>query len=242
MSNVPKLFKQKDQIPFEYEIGDLEKHLKILLKDLYSIIVCVDYLELLFTDKDSVLIDAKSYTEKINAYTIKYDNLIEEIFELDPHFLVDDFIKKYDIRFSFYKGIRKLKQRNNNGNTISAPKKASEALIFNSNAKLISEVTGNFITIMDALNLNYDKKHQIHPLLSKLILNLNKVFSSFNKISDKEDLLERMGDFKENRQDLVNWLVMLNNMKSSDVLSKEESKKLLIDIETSYNRFYDMLD
>lgn len=242
MSNAPQLFKQKDQIPFEYEISDLEKHLKILLNDLYSIIVCVDYLELLFTNKDSVLIDAKTYNQKIDAYTIKYDNLIEEIFELDPHFLVDDFIKKYDIRFSFYKGIRKLKQRNNNSITKSAPKKASEALIFNSNAKLISEVTGNFITIMDALNLNYDKKHQIHPLLSKLILNLNKVFSSFNKISDKEDLLERMGDFKENRQELVNWLVMLNNMKSSDVLNKEESKKLLIDIETSYNRFYDLLD
>ncbi|OBA28044.1 VPS28-domain-containing protein [Hanseniaspora valbyensis NRRL Y-1626] len=130
------------------------------------------------------------------------------------------------MKFKYYKGIRRLKHRVSGKNNNSSKSKASESLIFNTNAKLISEVTGNFITIMDALNLNYDKKHQIHPLLSKLVLNLNKV----------------MGDFKENRQLLVDWLVFLNQMNSSDSISKEDGKKLLFDLETAYNKFYDLLE
>ena len=242
MSETSLSYKQKDQVPFEYEISDLEKHLKILLSELYSIIVCVDYIEQLHTNKNASLLDPSRYNEKIGLYTAKYDTLIEEIFQLNPHFLVDDFINDYDMKFKYYKGIRRLKHRVSGKNNSSNKTKASESLIFNTNAKLISEVTGNFITIMDALNLNYDKKHQIHPLLSKLVLNLNKVFSSFNKISDKEDMLKRMGDFKENRQLLVDWLVSLNQMNSSDSISKEDGKKLLFDLETAYNKFYDLLE
>ena len=71
MSETSLSYKQKDQVPFEYEISDLEKHLKILLSELYSIIVCVDYIEQLHTNKNASLLDPSRYNEKIGLYTAK---------------------------------------------------------------------------------------------------------------------------------------------------------------------------
>ncbi|XBW35927.1 hypothetical protein QEN19_001499 [Hanseniaspora menglaensis] len=238
----PLFYTQQDQVPFVYEITDSEKHLKILFSELYTTIVIIDYIEKLQTNYKYSLIDTTSYNEKTKQYITKYDSLVEEIFPLDPNFLVDDFLTAYELQFKYYKGIRKIKNRKYDDTQTHNKEKASESLIFNNNAKLISEVTGNFITLMDALNLNYDKKHQIHPLLSKLLLNLNKVFSSLNKISSKEELVQRMGDFKENRQTLVNWLIVLNQLDSSDIIDPDKGKALLQDLESAYNQFYELLE
>lgn len=119
--------------------------------------------------------------------------------------------------------------------------KSKEPLLINNNAKLISEVTGNFITLMDALNLDYASKQKLHPLMSKLVLNLNKVFIDKKETFNKEKVLENMGSFEIYREKLVDWLVYMNKNETKSNLDQEDLKKMMIDIEQAYKKFYDLL-
>lgn len=92
------------------------------------------------------------------------------------------------------------------------------------NQRLIAQVTGNFITVMDAIKLNYNTKAQLHPLLSELVITLN----------DLPSLVEFSGKSK-----MVNWLIKLNNLEGS--LSEEELDEFLGDIDAAYKGFFETL-
>lgn len=93
------------------------------------------------------------------------------------------------------------------------------------NARLIAEITGNFITCMDAVKLNYKTRDQLHPLLSDLVVNLNE----FN------ETIEFNGKSK-----LINWLIKINNLEKE--LSQEDSDLFLNDLDTAYKGFYESLE
>ncbi|CCG25645.1 Vps28 protein [Candida orthopsilosis Co 90-125] len=93
------------------------------------------------------------------------------------------------------------------------------------NARLIAEITGNFITCMDAVKLNYKTRDQLHPLLSDLVVNLNE----FN------ESIEFNGKSK-----LINWLIKINN--SEKELSQEDSDSFLNDLDIAYKGFYTSLE
>ncbi|KAA8899122.1 hypothetical protein TRICI_006392 [Trichomonascus ciferrii] len=93
-------------------------------------------------------------------------------------------------------------------------------------AKAVAEATGNFITTMDGLRLNFKAKDQLHPLLSELMTSLNKVTTS---------------DF-EGRGKIVQWLIKLNGMKVNEELSEEDSRQLLFDLDGAYKAFYKTLE
>lgn len=92
-------------------------------------------------------------------------------------------------------------------------------------ARLVAEITGNFITCMDAVKLNYKSKEQLHPLLSDLVVNLNEL----------NEELQFTGKSK-----LVNWLIKINNLQTE--LTHEEADSFLNDLDIAYKGFYTTLE
>lgn len=86
---------------------------------------------------------------------------------------------------------------------------------------LILAATENFITFLDALKLNMLSKDSLHPLLSEVI-------QSVNKVTDK--------DF-ENRGKIIQWLIVLNQMRATEELTEGQARELAFDIEQAYHGF-----
>lgn len=250
------VYKKSEQVDYEYEhhMSALDKHLRQLKKELYTNVSLLDYLYIVYDeDKEYKVCSEQKYKADLNKFVTKIQVLIEEIFENDPTFLFMSFCKEYELNFKCYKGIRYM-----NDSTMQTPlslemprkmfnllheeeSRSKQPLLVNNNAKLISEVTGNFITLMDALNLDYASKQKLHPLMSKLVLNLNKVFIDTNDAFNKEKVLENMGTFEISREKLVDWLVYMNKHEGKTNLDQEDLKKMMVDIEQAYTRFYDLL-
>lgn len=85
----------------------------------------------------------------------------------------------------------------------------------------ISDATENFITFLDALKINMFAKDSLHPLLSDVI-------KSVNKVTD--------GDF-EGRAKIIEWLIVLNQMKANEEISEAQARELSFDIEQAYYGF-----
>lgn len=113
-------------------------------------------------------------------------------------------------------------------------------------ARLVAEVTGNFITCMDALKLNYKSKEQLHPLLSNLVVSLNdlvmaKASSSSSALGGSDSThptsLEFVGKSK-----LVSWLIKLNGFDQGQALNQDEIDSFLNDLDIAYKGFYTSLE
>lgn len=100
-------------------------------------------------------------------------------------------------------------------------------------ARLVAEATGNFITLMDALKLNFNTKEQLHPLLSNLVISLNDLVTREN---DSSTPINFAGKSK-----LVGWLIKLNNLGETE-LSPEDCELFLADLDGAYKGFYDSLE
>ena len=87
--------------------------------------------------------------------------------------------------------------------------------------RAIAEATGAFITLMDAIKLNYNTKEQLHPLLTDIVTATNKVFENY-----------------EGRPKLVQWLITLNGLKFDEALSENQVKELLWDVDSAYKGFF----
>ena len=81
--------------------------------------------------------------------------------------------------------------------------------------------TENFITFLDALRLNMVSKDALHPLLTDVI-------QSVNKVTDR--------DF-DNRGKIIQWLITLNQMRTTEELSEEQARELTFDMEFAYAGF-----
>lgn len=107
-------------------------------------------------------------------------------------------------------------------------------------ARLVAEATGSFITIMDALKLNYKTKDQLHPLLSDLVVSLNDMVTK-----NSEEEVEEEEEFKpiefQGKSKLVNWLIKLNNLQDEE-LSQDEINLFLKDLDNAYKGFYASLE
>jgi ESCRT-I complex subunit VPS28 len=88
-------------------------------------------------------------------------------------------------------------------------------------ASSIMTATENFITFLDALRLNMVSKDALHPLLTEVI-------QSVNKVTDR--------DF-ENRGKIIQWLITLNQMRTTEELSDEQARELAFDMDQAYSGF-----
>ena len=129
-------------------------------------------------------------------------------------------------------------------------------------SRAVAEATGNFITCMDALKLNYKAKDQLYPLLSDLVTSINIIHNDDDDDDDDEEEEEEENDDSDNEEDggsgkiqnakhkldfegrgkLVEWLIKLNHMKVDDELTEDQVRQLLFDLDTAYKHFYTSLE
>lgn len=229
-----------DEIPlYDRDIGLKERETIETLSEIYSIIITIDQVEKLYI-KD-VIDNEQEYTQLVNKLLAQYNTLIANN-ENDPDFRqkfgssINEFTKKYNVIAStgvirLEKGIPMTVEHNNNtgGNGTSA------------NSKNVAEATGNFITIMDAIKLNYRTKDQLHPLLAELLLSINRVtpLQRNNTQGDRDTAGSQSGE--GNKKKLVEWIVKINKMKIDQELDDKDAKELLFDLDVAYKNFYSLL-
>lgn len=90
--------------------------------------------------------------------------------------------------------------------------------------KAIAEATSAFITLMDAIKLNYDSKDTLHPLFSDVLTKSGQISTDF-----------------DGRNKLVSWLIRVNKMGIADTLDENVLKEMLWDVDTAYNGFFNQL-
>lgn len=118
------------------------------------------------------------------------------------------------------------------GSTSEASTAVADAPAPAASARLVAEATGNFITLMDALKLNYNTKAQLHPLLSDLVISLNDLVTRENGASKPVDFA--------GKSKLVSWLIKLNNL--AEALLADECEAFLADLDAAYRGFYNSLE
>ncbi|QLQ79471.1 hypothetical protein HG537_0C01180 [Torulaspora globosa] len=227
-----------NEIPlFDRDTGLKEKELVETLSEIYSIIITIDQIERLYI-KD-VIGDEQEYTNLINKLLVRYNTLIANN-ENDPEFRrmfgssIHEFTDKYNIIAS--NGVIRLEKgipmttEHNDGRSGNGS---------NYNAKNVAEATGNFITIMDALKLNYRSKDQLHPLLAELLLSINRVGPAQGAASEGG---EGGAGFEKDKKKLVEWIVKINRMRIDQELNGQEAKELLFDLDVAYKNFYSLLN
>ncbi|KAI5961031.1 VPS28 [Candida pseudojiufengensis] len=215
------------------------------LSEICSILPTIEMLENSFI-KDYIT-DKEKYTSityrLIHQYQILIKNFDDSKFEILKNLLpnlqpdysnfLSEFMKKFDLNYPLafnrlnsgfpstiehMAGSTTQGNGNNNGNNNNNNNNNT------AKARLIAEITGNFITCMDAIKLNYKTRDQLHPLLSELVVNLNE----FN-----EDI-EFTGKSK-----LINWLIKINNLEKE--LSQEDLDSFLNDLDIAYKGYYSSL-
>ncbi|ODV97696.1 hypothetical protein PACTADRAFT_37568 [Pachysolen tannophilus NRRL Y-2460] len=228
-----------------------ERGLYESLAELYSIIIVLNFLEKSFLRDtlQQVDVDNDNYTKSVSRLINQY-NLALKNEEVKKSFVnLDSFFQKYDICCPLAKqrleiGVPATIEHSflgqddssrvslasgngaNNGNNTGANGGGNNNNVSIS-AKAVAEATGNFITLMDAVKLNYRTKDQLHPLLSDLVTCTNKVLKN--------------GEF-EGRSKIIQWLIKLNNLDINERLSDDDSKEFLFDLDNAYKGFYACLN
>lgn len=214
------------EIPLFDHSTDSRKREKIeTLAEVYSLIIVLDQVEKAYL-KDSI--SSEDYTMTVNKLLAQYKTYLANEEIADEYQDLQTFKEKYNISAS--NAITRLERgipvtvehaiQSNRGPTAVAGTEKKYS------GKAVAEATGNFITVMDALKLNYKAKDQLHPLMSELLLSINRVSSQ---------------DF-ECRSKLVEWIVKINKMKIKETLTEEEARELLFDLESAYKSFYTLLE
>lgn len=93
-------------------------------------------------------------------------------------------------------------------------------------ASHIVAVSESFITLFDAVKLNILSKETLHPILVETI-------QAVNKVTDR--------DF-DNKGKIVQWLIVLNQMRIADSLSPEQARELQFDMQLAYDGFKSTLE
>ncbi|ANB14783.1 ESCRT-I subunit protein VPS28 [Sugiyamaella lignohabitans] len=202
------------------------------LAEIYSIIVTLDKLEKGYL-RDSI--SHSEYTPACLRLLAQYNTILKNDEVSNQFGDLDSFKRKYNMDHASATSRLKIGVPATVEQAVDSPaSQVNSALMPNGgptplhggvSAKAVAEATGNFITTMDGLKLNFKAKDQLHPLLSELMTSLNKVTNS---------------DF-EGRGKIVQWLITLNGMKINEELSDEQVRQLMFDLDSAYKAFYTTL-
>lgn len=233
--NVPKELYQKIPI-FDPHTTSQERETTETLAEIYSVILALDHVEKAFL-KDSIT--STQYTNSVNKLLAQYKTYLSDEKVKKEFGTLEEFKKRYSIVASnaitrIERGIPVTVEHAIIGGSGDDGRDAGTATPTGDggrtsgfyNGKDVAQATGNFITVMDALKLNYKAKDQLHPLMAELLVSINKVTQK---------------DF-EYRQKLVDWIVKINKMQVSETLDDEEIRELLFDLEMAYKSFYTLLE
>ena len=193
------------------------------LGELYSIITVLDIVEKSYV-KDTL--DEAEYTPLVLRLLAQYNTLLKNELVQKEFGSLAQFKQKYGLNAPQATSRIEIGVPATVEHAISVSNTGSSSTATKTNTRAVAEATGNFITMMDALKLNYKAKDQLHPLLSDLMTSVNKVSSK---------------DF-ESRGKLIEWLIKINKMNIYDELSQDDTRQLLFDLDNAYKGFYTMLE
>ncbi|EPZ35872.1 ESCRT-1 complex, Vps28 subunit [Rozella allomycis CSF55] len=204
----PAAFLKKKEIKLYDSIQERDR--LEALSEIYAILVALEQLERAYI-RDAVNSDA--YTPACVKLIAQYKtamNLLHSPLDLDQ------FSKEY--KMNCPAAIKRL--------AIGVPASVEHTdKTDNDSAKIqynVATTVQFFITLMDSLKLNMVAADQIHPLLSELIVSLNKLTHLPPEFEAK------LSHFR---------LITLNKMRADEELNTSQSRQLLFDIENSYNLF-----
>ncbi|KIW88520.1 uncharacterized protein Z519_11089 [Cladophialophora bantiana CBS 173.52] len=195
-----------------------ERDLIDSLAEIYSIIRTLDGLEKAYI-KDAL--PETEYSDMCSKLLKQYRSILNDENVAREFGDLDTFTQKWDIECPRAKERLKVGLSSVETITVAKATPGSTAPQGNLSGSLILAATENFITFLDALRLNIVSKTQLHPILSDVI-------QSVNKVTDQ--------DF-EHRGKIIQWLITLNQMKTSEELSEEQARDLAFDMEQAYNGF-----
>ncbi|CEP61923.1 ESCRT-I subunit protein VPS28 LALA0_S04e03730g [Lachancea lanzarotensis] len=218
--------KLQDEIPlFDHFTTAEQRETAETLADIYSLIIALDHVEKAYL-RDSL--SGEDYTVIANKLLTQYKVYLSNEQVAKEFGDLQEFKDKYSINASnaitrIERGIPVTVEH-----AIQGGDSKDSTSLGNSKfgGKAVAEATGNFITTMDALKLNYRTKDQLHPLMSALLLSVNRVSSQ---------------DF-EQRKNLVQWIVKINKMKAAEKLSEDDARELLFSLDAAYKSFYTLLE
>ncbi|KIW30973.1 uncharacterized protein PV07_02659 [Cladophialophora immunda] len=195
-----------------------ERDLIDSLAEIYSIIRTLDGLEKAYI-KDAL--PETEYSDMCSKLLKQYRSILNDENVAREFGDLDTFTQKWDIECPRAKERLKVGLSSVETITVAKATPGSAAPQGNLSGSLILVATENFITFLDALRLNMVSKSALHPLLSDVI-------QSVNKVTDQ--------DF-DHRGKIIQWLITLNQMKTSEELSEEQARDLAFDMEQAYNGF-----
>lgn len=195
-----------------------ERDLIDSLAEIYSIIRTLDGLEKAYI-KDAL--PESEYSDMCLKLLKQYRSILNDEKVAREFVDLDTFTQKWNIECPRAKERLRVGLTADEIITVQKAAPGSTAPAGTASGSLILTATENFITFLDALRLNMVSKSALHPLLSDVI-------QSVNKVTDQ--------DF-EHRGKIIQWLITLNQMKTSEELSDEQARDLAFDMEQAYNGF-----
>ncbi|CCD25110.1 ESCRT-I subunit protein VPS28 NDAI_0E02930 [Naumovozyma dairenensis CBS 421] len=204
------------------------------LSEIYSIIITLDHVEKAYL-RDSIT--SSQYTNTVNKLLAQYKTYLSNEDVSKAFQSLNDFKTRFNIvasnaitrlergipvtvEHAIEEDVEEDESSETQGGQNTNRKKGKFT------GKNVAEATGNFITVMDALKLNYRAKDQLHPLLAELLLSINRVTNV---------------DF-EHRKKLIEWIVKINKMDVNQDLSDNQARELLFDLDLAYKSFYALLE
>lgn len=230
------------------------------LCEIYSIVTVLEMVEKAFL-KDYIT-DKERYTSTVMRLINQYHILLQSLAKSDAHRSVladilpgvaDDnsnLVKLLEEKFNMHANLaadrlvsgipatiehmHTVVESSSHPEQSATPVSSGAGRSLAAGARLVAESTGNFITLMDALKLNYNTKSQLHPLLSDLVISLNDLVT-------RDDESSKPIDFP-GKSKLVNWLIKLNNLDETEAVLAEDCDKFLEDLDLAYKGFYNSLE
>lgn len=198
--------------------SNAERDLIDSLAEIYSIIRTLDGLEKAYI-RDAL--PETEYSDMCSKLLKQYRSILNDESVSREFVDLDTFTQKWDIECPRAKERLRVGLTADEVITVQKAAPGSTAPVGTLSGSLILAATENFITFLDALRLNMVSKTALHPLLSDVI-------QSVNKVTDQ--------DF-EHRGKIIQWLITLNQMKTSEELSDDQARDLAFDMEQAYNGF-----
>ncbi|KAF4556096.1 VPS28-like protein [Elsinoe fawcettii] len=201
-----------------------ERDLYESLAEIYSIIVTLEALEKAYL-KDSVT--ENEYTETCSRLLKQYKSNLSDDNVSRAFRDLDSFKDEWDL------DAPRATERLKIGlpATIEAPtgrpsnNQSSGGGGGNAGATHIVAASENFITLLDAIQMNMLSKETLHPLLVETI-------QAVNRVTDH--------DF-ENKGKIVQWLITLNQMRAAEELTLDQARELKLDMGSAYSGFKSVL-
>jgi len=212
---------QQDMKQQELEKVDLskEKQKYNKLADLYSIIITVEHLEIVWARG---CCEDEAYTQHCQKLITRYKSVLPTINPYYPN--IADFFKEYcpDCHAARNRlvniGVPATTFHGSSQNKLNDAKGLQLT---------IAQTVQYFITTVDGLQLSLKAVDEIHPHLKDLMESVNKVTTLPPDHVSKTKVQE--------------WLIKLNQMKASDELSDDDIRQMTFDLENAYSEFVKFL-